>query len=84
MKSNLNKSTEEEILVCSNCKHDFTWDGGNDNRGNIYICEDCGEPICVSCMQENEKYRKIIAESDGISGLERIQCINCFNKNVRS
>jgi hypothetical protein len=72
-----------EVLICHKCEQEFTWDGGNDFRGNIYICECCGEPICVSCMMENERYRKEINSNiDGISGLEKILCLDCF-KSIR-
>lgn len=67
-------------LICSNCKQEFTWDGGNDNRGNIYICEQCNNPICISCMMEYKQYKEeILSNIDGIAGLERILCLECYD-----
>ena len=67
-----------EVLICHKCEQEFTW-----YDGNICICECCGKPICVSCMMENERYRKEINSNiDGISRLEKILCLDCF-KSIR-
>lgn len=68
-------------MICHNCKDEFTWEGGGD-RGNIYSCEnDCGNYICISCMLENNNYREeIYGNVDGISGLDKILCLDCLKK----
>ncbi len=69
-------------FICSECKQEFTWGGGNDFRGNIYVCERCGKPICVSCMLKNDVYREEISSNiDGICGLDEILCLDCY-KNI--
>lgn len=70
-KSPYPKDKDEAILKCHKCEEDFTWDGGNDNRGNIFECEDCGKLICFSCLSEN---------GINVSTVDKIQCLDCLDK----
>jgi len=58
-----------KVMRCHQCQHDFSWDSGNPLRGNIFICEDCGEFICYSCLIEH---------GYDVSNMDSILCLNCL------
>ena len=70
-----------EIVECHVCRRKFRWQDGGEG-GNIYSCEDdCGNYICISCMLEQSEYREEIYNNvDGISGLKKILCLDCYGR----
>ncbi|SNS23491.1 hypothetical protein SAMN05446037_1006147 [Anaerovirgula multivorans] len=60
---------EITTFTCHSCKHEFTWDRGNDIRGNIYQCENCDKYICFSCLFENEH---------NVGEMAEVLCLDCL------
>ena len=68
----------DKEVYCENCEVSGTLNSGSPH-GSFYSCEnDCGNYVCVKCLLENEKYQEMLKSVDGISNLEKIECISCL------
>jgi len=68
---------EKDIYICDTCGFEQKWDAYDDNRGDIWECEDCNTHFCTACFVKTlgqTEWDRMLGEMSGVF------CPSCYGK----
>ncbi len=66
---------DQDAYVCDLCGYVFKWGGADEQYGNIWECEDCGQHFCTACFEKRlgtDAFRNML-QNDSL-----VRCPDCF------
>jgi len=73
----------KDTYKCDFCGWEAPWDGGDDDHGSMWECEDCGKHFCTTCF--TARWSRKAWDTMLHAGLigSKIMCPECYGEFLR-
>lgn len=74
----------DERERCHVCKTEIDWDGADEQRGELWSCEQpgCGDTFCVQCFKDRHGFEVWDHHINHTSIETGVMCPECFDKQI--